>query len=172
MESLGNLIASSPPGYMTLILLCVFMLGLAWFFGIPMFQENKELKEKNASLQSEVEKRLAEWANVTDKIDRILKSSDAKTDTDAMQAIASLRLYMEHNLTTSTISMESISRAIEELISTQESLMEIQRRRDTEYGLSFQRYDHDLRAINDKLSQLVGALYASPGGRGPKRGLQ
>lgn len=172
MESIGNLLASSPPGYTALVLISVALLGLAWYFGIPMYQENKTLKEENARLQVEIEARLAEWTAVTEKIDKLMRASDAKTDTDVLQALSGLRLYIEQNTTASNISIETISRSIDDLIETSEKMMEIQRRRDSEYGLLFQRYDHDLRAINDKLSQLVGALYAAPGsGRQGKRGI-
>lgn len=172
MEALTKVLTSSPPGYLLLIVTCVVLLGLAWYFGIPMYQENKKLKDDNAKLQSEVQERLNEWASVTEKIDKLMRASDAKTDSDALQALSSLRLYIEQTQTASNISIESISKAIEELIEVHERLMEMQRRRDSEYSLLFQRYDHDLRSINDKLSQLVGAFYAAPAGRsGKQRGI-
>lgn len=172
METLAKLLTSSPPGYLVMVILCVAMLGLAWYFGIPMYQENKRLRDDNAKLQSEVQERLNEWASVTEKIDKLMRASDAKTDSDVVQALGGLRLYIEQSQTASNISIESISKAIEELIEVHERLMEMQRRRDSEYSLLFQRYDHDLRAINDKLSQLVGAFYAAPAGRsGKQRGI-
>jgi hypothetical protein len=171
METAFNLIASSPPAYAVLVIICVALLGLAWFFGIPMYQENKKLRDENAQLQADVADRLREWTLVTEKIDKLLRASDAKTDTDVLQSLSALRLYIEQNTTASNISIESISRAIEELIEVSEKVMDIQRRRDSEYSILFQRYDQDLRAINDKLSQLVGALYAAPSGRAGKRGI-
>lgn len=174
METLANLLASSPPGYIALIILCVALLSIGWYFGIPMYQENKTLKDKNEALQSEIQTRLTEWNSVTEKIDKLMRASDTKTNADVMQTLSALRLYIEQNQTATNISVESISRAIEDLIEAHGNLMDIQRRRDTEYSLLFQRYDNDLRAVNDKLSQLVGALYASPVNRSgsAKRGLQ
>lgn len=171
MESLFKVLSSSPPGYMALIFLCVALLGLAWYFGIPMYQENKKLKAEAESLQKQLQERLDEWQAVSGQIDLLVRSAEAKTDTDVMQALSNLRLYIEQTQTASNISVESISKAIEELIEVHESLMEVQRRRDSEYGLLFQRYDSDLRAINDKLSQLVGAFYMAPGRQGNKRGI-
>lgn len=172
MEQAISLITSSPPGYAILVIICIALLALAWLVGIPTFQENKKLKEENNRLQSAIETRLAEWSAVADKIDKLMNASDAKTNTDVLHALSGLRLYIEQSQTASNISIETISRSIDELIETSERAVEIQRRRDSEHGLLFQRYDQDLRAINDKLSQLVGALYATaPSGRQGKRGI-
>lgn len=170
MENLANLLASSPPGYTLLVIICVVLLGLAWYFGIPMYQENKTLREENETLQSEIQQRLAEWNDVTDKIDTLLKNSDDKTDADVVQALSSLRLYIEQNNTATNISIESISRELEELIEANKALLEAHRRRDSEVNSTLQRYDADLRSINDKLSQLVGAQFAMTA-RGSKRGI-
>lgn len=169
MESFVQTITSSPPGYVVLILLLIALLAGAWYFGIPMYQENQKLKAENESLNAEVRNRLSEWEALSEKIERLLRTTDSRTDSEVMQAITNLRLYLEQAQTTSDIAVESISKAIEELIENLEHMMEVQRRRDSEYGLLFQRYDNDLRSINDKLSQLVGALYAS--GRQGKRGI-
>lgn len=171
MENLVNLLASSPPGYALLVALCVVLLGLAWYFGIPMFQENKQLRDENATLQSQIQQRLTEWSDVSKKIDTLLDGSDAKTDNDVKHAIDGLRLYIEQNNTALNISIESISRELEDLIEAHSSLVEMQRRRDSEIAMVLQRYDTDLRAINDKLSQLVGAQFAASARGSSKRGI-
>lgn len=170
MENLANLLASSPPGYTILVIICIVLLGLAWYLGIPMYQENKNLREENAGLQSEIQQRLTEWKDVSDKIDTLLQNSDDKTDADVVQALSGLRLYIEQNNTATNISIESISRELEELIEAHRSLLDSHRRRDSEINVTFQRYDADLRAINDKLSQLVGAQFAISA-RGSNRGI-
>lgn len=170
MENLANLLASSPPGYTLLVVICVVLLGLAWYLGIPMYQENKTLREENETLQSEIQQRLAEWKDVTDKIDTLLKHSDDKTDAYVVQALSGLRLYIEQNNTATNISIESISRELEELIEANKALLDAHRRRDSEVNSTLQRYDADLRSINDKLSQLVGAQFAMTA-RGSKRGI-
>lgn len=166
--SIISLITSSPPSYALAILICVMLLAVFWFVGIPMFEENKKLREQNATLSTSLEESLTKLTSLDASMQRLLQANDEKVIEDVLRSITDLRTYTEHSDNAANISMETLHRTLQEVCDHVEKLVEVQRRHDSETALILSRYDHDLRAINDKLSQLVGAQW---GRSSNKRGI-
>lgn len=170
MDDLITLIASSTPGYAVVVIALVALLAVAYFFVLPALEDRKRLVEENSKLQDDLSEALTLLGDIQSNLGTVTAAVNSRKDENLAQAFANLRLFIEQTQNQNTMSIETISRAIDDLEDTHEKLKDTLARRDNEYSMILQRYDGDLRAMNDKLSQLVGAQWGASAA-GKKRGI-